>query len=353
MLLKTIFFSFGPVVFGLAGFALSLYISIKKAKAQPLVCPMNGECDVVTTSKYSKFFGVPVERIGVVYYLLVILVYTIHALMPWFVSDSIMFLMTGITIGAFFFSAYLVFIQGFILKKWCTWCLFSAGFSTFIFITAVFGANIAIAGFLAKYRGSLIVLHTLSAAIGVGAATITDVMFFKFLKDYRISQSEQSLMNTLSNVIWFALGMIVITGIGIFIPESERLLTSSKFLIKVLAVCVVIVNGSILNLVVSPKMVKMDFGSSDGSKSLRSLRKLSYALGAISITSWYTIFILGSLKSIPFSFTKAVLFYVILLVVAVIGGQLMDRRMVKSKEEKDKLVSTSPKITDNVSRHFD
>lgn len=331
-IIEQIFFNLGPIIFGLAGLSVASYVFFKKKKAQPMVCPLNGECDVVTRSKYSKFFGIPVELLGMLYYGFVILVYVIHNLIPWLLSDTAIFLMTGITIGAFVFSLYLIFIQAFVLKKWCTWCLFSAGFSTFIFITAVFGADINLVALLSEYRTGIIVLHALAAAIGVGTATITDIFFFRFLRDYRISESEHELMNTLSNIIWFALGLIVVTGIGLYLPESERLLDSSKFLTKVVAVCVVIVNGIFLNLLVSPKMMQMDFSEPHDHKKgeMHFMRKLSFALGGISISSWYIIFILGSLKSIPFSFGTAITLYALVLCFAVTASQLMDRRMVRS-----------------------
>jgi len=330
-ILHQLFFDLGPIIFALAGFSVAFYVFIKKKTAQPMVCPLNGHCDVVTTSRFSKFLGIPVERIGMLYYALVVFVYALHALIPWLLSDMIMFLMTGITIGAFAFSAYLVFLQGFVIKEWCTWCLFSAGFSTLIFMTAVFGADIDLPSFLGQYRTPLIIMHALAAAVGVGAATITDVLFFKFLRDYKVSESEQALMTTLSNVIWFALGLIVVTGIGLFIPESERLLGSSKFLTKVVAVGVVIVNGTLLNLVVAPRMLEIDFGSRNDTR----MRKLAYALGAISITNWYLIFILGSLKSIPVSFHTALGIYAALLVGAVLVSRIMDRQMVRKHDAEE------------------
>lgn len=330
------FFNLGPIIFGLAGLCVAGYVLIKKKTAQPMVCPLNGECDMVTSSKYSKFFGIAVEKLGVLYYGLIVVVYALHNLIPWLLSDTVLFLMTGVTIGAFIFSLYLIFIQAFVLKKWCTWCLFSAGFSTFIFITAMFGLDFDLMAFLTQYKTAIVVMHALAAAVGVGTATVTDIFFFRFLKDYKISQSEHELMTTLSNIIWFALGMIVITGIGLYLPQSERLLESSKFLTKVVAVGVVIVNGIFLNLVVSPKMMQMDFsGPHDHQKGeLHFMRKLSFALGGISISSWYIIFILGSLKSIPLSFKTAVSMYVLILCFAVMAGQVLDRRMIaKYKKE--------------------
>ncbi len=336
---EQVFFNLGPVIFGLAGLSVASYVYIKKKTARPMVCPLNGECEVVTTSKYSKFFGIPVELLGILYYGLIVFVYVLHNLIPWLLSDTVLFFVVGMTIGAFIFSLYLIFIQAFVLKKWCTWCLFSAGFSTFIFITAIFGTQIDVVGFLATYKTPIIIIHALAAAVGVGTATITDIFFFKFLRDYKISESEKNLLDTLSNVIWFALGIIILTGIGLYLPASERLAESSKFLTKVVAVAVVTINGVFLNLVVSPKMLEMDFSNSEISQKsgTRFMRRLSFALGGISISSWYIIFVLGSLKSIPVSFKTAVILYGLVLCFAVVATQLLDRKMVRNYQvEQDK-----------------
>jgi uncharacterized membrane protein len=335
-ILEKVFFDLGPIIFGIAGFLLAAYVYSKKQKQENLVCPMNGSCDEVVNSRYSKFLGVPVELMGMFYYAFIILAYAYIFLNGDAVSDVFKFFMTGVTVGAFFFSVYLIIIQAFILRMWCTWCLFSAGFSTFIFITAVFGADFSLVSLLVEYKPVVVFFHAFSAAIGVGAATVTDIFFFKYLKDYKISESEHKTMETLSGVIWVALGLLVLTGIGLFLANSEVLMQSSKFLTKVVAVLVLILNGIMLNLVISPKMMEITFGDnfSHQKGELHFMRKLAFALGAISISSWYVIFILGSIKSIPVSIGTGISLYILLLCVAVIGSQIFDRVMIiKRKKE--------------------
>ncbi|MDQ5901415.1 MAG: hypothetical protein QG580_130 [Patescibacteria group bacterium] len=329
-ILEKIFFDLGPVFFGLAGFLLAGYVYSKKQKKENLVCPMNGSCDEVVNSRYSKFMGIPVEVMGMLYYAFIMLAYVFIFINKSTVSDVFQFFMTSITIMAFLFSCYLVFIQAFILRQWCTWCLFSAGFSTFIFITAVFGADFSLVALLTQYKGVVVFFHAFAAAIGVGAATVTDIFFFKFLKDYRISESEHKIMGTLSSVIWIALGVLVLTGVGLLIQNQEVLMQSSKFLTKVVAVLVLIVNGAMLNLVVSPKLMDITFGDehSHAKGELHFMRKLAFALGGISISSWYVVFILGSIRKIPISAGAGISIYVLILVLAIVGSQIFDRYLI-------------------------
>ncbi len=329
---EQLLFNIAPIVFALAGSSVASYVHIKKTTNLPMVCPLKGDCDSVTRSRFSTFLGIPVETIGLAYYALVAVVYALNTILPSGLPDVVMFLTIGVTIGAFVFSLYLTFIQAFVVRSWCTWCLLSAGFSTFIFITAVFGTHIDIIVLLKNYKTLIIVLHALAGAVGLGAATVSDVFFFKFMKDYKVSQSEHEMVKTLSNVIWCALGIIIVTGIGLFVPKSDVLLMSSKFLIKMTGVGVLVLNGLVLNLLVSPRLMDITFheGYDHKSGELHALRKLSFASGSISIVTWYMVFTLGLFPKIPVDYRTALLLYVALLCFAVAGSQFMDRRMVRN-----------------------
>jgi uncharacterized membrane protein len=342
-MLESIIFTWGPIVFALSGLILALYIyTTKKNKAKVLVCPIGGHCDAVVNSKYSKFLGVPVELMGSLYYALVIIFYSINAFQPGFFGDEVLFFATSFSVVAFFFSVYLVFIQAFTLKNWCTWCLFSAGFTTFIAITAVFGASFDLLALLLEYKGLIIFFHALAAGIGIGATTVTDVLFFKFLKDLKISPGEKSVMDTMSHILWVALAVLILTGIGLYAPRSAELLESSKFLVKAVIVVIIAANGLVLNFIVSPRLTSLAFGKE--AKSLtgpaRLYRKLSFASGAVSIVSWYSVFILGSIRSIPVSFRVGLLVYVGLVSFAVLMSQLYDKLLIQKQSAEGQALKT-------------
>ena len=57
------------IFFAFFGFLLAYYLHHKKVeKAEVFVCPLRGSCSEVIESRYSKFFGVPVELLGMIYY---------------------------------------------------------------------------------------------------------------------------------------------------------------------------------------------------------------------------------------------------------------------------------------------
>ncbi len=316
------------VALSLIGFSIAAYIFRRKRAEEHLICPLNGDCDSVVRSEYAFFFTIPVEVWGMLYYAALAFAYSVLVYFPALASPFVIFVLLGVTITAFLFSLYLTFIQAFALHEWCTWCLFSAGLCTLILLFAFLGLPFGLSPLLAENHDFIFALHLLAVALGIGGATIADVFFFKFLKDFRISKTEAAVLHTLSQVIWFALGFIVLTGVGLYIPAAVILNMSPKFLGKMVIVGVLIANGAFLNLLVSPKLVRISFGGKHEHKpnELRRLRKLAFALGAISITSWYSAFMLALWRDVPFLFAEILLGYGLVLCVAVAMSQFFEHR---------------------------
>lgn len=169
-------------------------------------------------------------------------------------------------------------------------------------------------------------LHLFGFAIGLGAVTVADVLFFKFLRDFKISEFEYDVLRTLSRVVWFALFVLLISGIGLYLPQAGELNQSGKFLAKMAVVAVIILNGIFLNIVVSPKLMQISFGGKHKHQEgeLGRLRKLSYASGAISLTSWYYASALGMAKNPTLGFWGLIMVYLFLIFSAVLISQLFE-----------------------------
>ena len=120
------------------GFTLALYIHSTKKSGKPLVCPLEGSCEQVVHSEYGSLFGVSVELLGILYYFAIGIIYTLFAFAPDILPTFMTYAITGITITSFLFSLYLTGVQMFIIKHWCTWCLFSALICTLILISSLY-----------------------------------------------------------------------------------------------------------------------------------------------------------------------------------------------------------------------
>lgn len=317
------------MLLGIFGFGLALFIRHKKAGREKMVCYIGQDCDAVVHSEYSRFLGMPIEIVGMLYYALVAVSYFIFLVTPDIAAMPAVFWVLALTTAAFLFSLYLTFIQGFVLREWCEWCLVSAFLCSVIFVLALWSVPLGLFEFLGEVRTSIIILHGLAAAVGVGAATVTDVLFFKFLKDLRISEEESGILKAVSQVIWLALAALVVTGLALWLPDAERLNESSKFLVKMTIVAIIIGNGALLNLWIAPKLIHISFGERHAHipGELRHIRRLAFALGAVSITSWYSAFILGSLRSIDISFWPLLGLYIGVVAGAVFISQIADRSL--------------------------
>lgn len=319
-----------------AGFSLAYYLFHKKRrKSEHLVCPMKGKCSEVINSEFSKFLGMPVEVLGMVYYLSIAVGYGVLVSFPEVLGGLAPYLLV-VSVLAFFFSVYLTFIQLVTLKQICTWCLLSATFCTLIAIAAVLGSSAIAVPFLEENRNFFLTLHVLVMGLGLGAATLADVFFFKFLKDFRISENEADVLSTISDFIWFALGFILLSGLALFLPESTALLSSSKFLAKAIIVGVITVNGAFLTLKIAPRLMNISFGEKhehhDG-ELVRS-RKLAFTLGPISVVSWYSAFILGTLpRSFNWSLAQILGTYVILVFLAIFAARYYERCLSKKSQK--------------------
>lgn len=179
--------------------------------------------------------------------------------------------------------------------------------------------------FLIQYDNYILMGHVFFMAIGLGGATITDFLFFRFLRDGQISEMEAKVMNMLSQVIWLALALIVITGLALYLPQFQALHDSAKFVAKMTIIFVLILNGIALNVWAGPKLHEI-FGSSFNilDKKLRLKRKIAFALGAISMVSWYSAFFLGAVRGLKVSYEQLILTYLVLILFAVVGSQIFE-----------------------------
>jgi uncharacterized membrane protein len=142
------------IIAGLAfvGFLIASYIHRTKKSSSPLVCPLEGSCEAVIHSDQSSLFGIPVELLGAIYYALMGTAYVFFFLFPSMLHELFPYSLLAVTAFAFLFSLYLTAIQAFVLKHWCTWCLFSAGICVMMFLITV----IVLKEGLIKILGALI-----------------------------------------------------------------------------------------------------------------------------------------------------------------------------------------------------
>lgn len=117
----------------LFGIGVSTYLLFYKWQlTDSLVCTF-GNCEVINTSPYSEIVGIPVALLGVSGYalLLALNLWGIVKLGQWVVPAIFLASLIGVL-----FSAYLTYIEVFVLRAICQWCVVSAFTILAIFLTA-------------------------------------------------------------------------------------------------------------------------------------------------------------------------------------------------------------------------
>lgn len=326
------------VAAALVGVTITFNIYKKKHTKKPLVCPFNADCDSVITSDFSSFMGIGLEIYGAIYYTFIAAAYAGLIIFPSLQSEMTTFILTIMSLGAFLFSLYLTFLQAFVLKIWCSWCLMSASISTAIAIFAMIGVSIIDFSFvpiLTEYKSYVTLLHLIGFMLGVGGATISDILFLRFLRDFKISEEEKSILKLMSQIVWFGLCIIILSGLGLFIPESERLLASDKFFVKMIVVGVIIINGAILNLLVTPKLLNIAWKTETMNvKRVSRMSHIAFATGSISFVSWYTALLLGFARNVTMSFEQMLGIYGGALIIGIIGSQIFRKVFICTNKEK-------------------
>ena len=119
--------SFWIPILALIGLADASYLVYKKLKKEKLVCFFGQDCDKVSKSKYGYFFGIPNEVFGIGFYLFTLGLFVFSLLgVTTILGISLLSLLLFAVVLASLASLYLLFIQAFILKQWCEWCVLSA-----------------------------------------------------------------------------------------------------------------------------------------------------------------------------------------------------------------------------------
>jgi uncharacterized membrane protein len=113
------------------GFVDSAYLTVDRYLGASLPCTLTHSCDAVTSSEYSTVLGIPVVILGIAYYLTILLGAYFYLE---YRSRKYFKLVAALTVTGFAFSFWLTYVQAFILKEFCQYCLLSGLTSTILFL---------------------------------------------------------------------------------------------------------------------------------------------------------------------------------------------------------------------------
>lgn len=121
----------------LVGVLLAAYLYLYKIGVVGTMVCGSGSCELVQTSRWSRFLGIEVSLIGLLGYIGILGV-SLAGLQPAYQErrwpGTWLILLSG---GGFLFSAYLTYIELFVLDAICRWCVVSMVVITLIFLASL------------------------------------------------------------------------------------------------------------------------------------------------------------------------------------------------------------------------
>ena len=124
----------GLVIIGLG---VAGYLAYVEMQAVPAVCGPVGDCNAVQTSSYAKLFGVlPVGVLGIIGYVAILVAWLWGHFRSDRLADYAPLGVLGLTAFGVLFSVYLTYLELFVIRAICMWCLASAVIMTLLMLLA-------------------------------------------------------------------------------------------------------------------------------------------------------------------------------------------------------------------------
>ena len=119
----------------LLGLADALYLTVEHLTGATVQCTILSGCSEVLSSRYAVVGGFPLASIGAAAYFTVFSLATLAA----FGYRAAGTLLTPVIAAMFFVSIWLIYLQAFVIREFCQYCLFSAAITTALLVIVVVG----------------------------------------------------------------------------------------------------------------------------------------------------------------------------------------------------------------------
>jgi uncharacterized membrane protein len=120
-------------IVALIGLGDAIYLTVHHLSGQGVQCTVVHGCEQVLNSDYAKFAGVPLAFIGVAAYFIVFSLATLAAF-----GNKSMWNVLSIMVGLMsVFTAWLLYLQGFVIEAFCQFCLLSAAVTFTLLIIVI------------------------------------------------------------------------------------------------------------------------------------------------------------------------------------------------------------------------
>lgn len=186
-------------------------------------------------------------------------------------------------------------------------------------------------------RTILIVGHLVGLVVGLGAATIADILFMNCLLKNRMSSDQYKFLKLVTDVVVAGLGILLVTGFGFILLykfTDPNLIMNPKMWGKVAIVFVLTLNGLAMHEFILPLFEHNLNRPLFSVPRIRRNKFFLFACGGVSFTAWYSAMILGVWKQANFAFSAQQIFltYLAIAAVAVLTTPLVAKIVISLAE---------------------
>ena len=122
----------------LLGLVDALYLTIEHVTGQSVRCTIVSGCSAVLSSPYAVVAGIPLAAIGAAAYFSVFSL----AILTLFGYRQAGTLLTALVIAMFLVNGWLMYLQAFVIREFCQYCLLSALITTALLVVVFFGRRL-------------------------------------------------------------------------------------------------------------------------------------------------------------------------------------------------------------------
>lgn len=120
------------------GLGVASYLAYVETQAVPAVCGPVGDCNAVQSSSYARLFGIlPIGVLGAVGYTLILALWVWAKLRPDRTGQVAALGIFVMALFGTFFSLYLTYLEPFVIRAVCIWCLSSAVLITLLLLVSI------------------------------------------------------------------------------------------------------------------------------------------------------------------------------------------------------------------------
>lgn len=188
-----------------------------------------------------------------------------------------------------------------------------------------------------EIKTGLVIAHLIGLALGVGGATLMDLILVRFVVRGTIAREHAEILHFSAYLVSGGLILLWATGIGFlahYYMFNPIALENPKVLAKIAIVGILTVNGVLIHNQVLP-VIERNVGRRLFDGISGSQKSWMLAAGAVSATSWYVPLALGALREFNFVVpaTQILMVYGALLMTAVLSAQILGRILIEQDRQ--------------------